>query len=621
MANETVVKVGADASGYTAELEKARKSANAFINTQADMAKRTALAQDAIAEAAASGSDASARAVKSFTDALLKNASTAGKSRAEILAMRAANLGLSDSVKPYIDQIAKASEHTHSFSLESSAAKRELLVLGHELSQGNYKQFAGSLLVMAEATGAFNMLLNPVVLGVGAFVGVLAIAAHSTFAAREELATYGETVEKISKQTGLSTDDVQKFGFAAKTVGVETKDAADALADLTKAQNEAQHGNKDAAAAFSAVGISLKTLKTASPEDLLTRVADAFAKSADGAGKAAVANELFGTSGKNLIPLLDQGSARLAQLGATATEESALLDSDGTHAVGCLMRSRTNSDNETVAGNSTVNGNEAIGGTLGVNGAATFSSTVGIAGGANFGSAGQASISVAGAYSGPSAAYSGNVTVGGTLGVTGAQTFTGAATFNGAAYLLGSVTAFNCTQTANQYQGTGTQNGFHVEAGGLFVSQSVGVNAYLTKPSGYTNAAFLAFFVGGTGLGTIYASGTSVVYGTGSDYRLKYKVKALTGSTDRLRATRPVCYLMKADKSKVTHRGFIAHELQAIYPEAVGGEKDGKDMQVVDYGRITPDIVASTVEAHDRLDALTRRVEELTRALAAGSGK
>ncbi|MDR5881124.1 phage tail tape measure protein [Caballeronia sp. LZ032] len=325
MANETVVKVGADSSGYTAELDKARKSATAFMNTQSEMAQRAAVAQDAIAEATANGSDASARAVKAFTDALLKNASTAGKSRAEILAMRAANLGLSDSVKPYIDQIAKASEHTHSFSLESSAAKRELLVLGHELSQGNYKQFAGSLLVMAEATGAFNMLLNPVVLGVGAFVGVLAIAAHSTFAAREQLAAYGETVEKISKQTGLSTDDVQKFGFAAKTVGIETKDAAEALADLTKAQNEAQHGNKDAAAAFAAVGVSLKTLKSASPEDLLARVADAFSKSADGASKAAVANELFGTAGKNLIPLLDQGSARLAQLGATATDVGAVL--------------------------------------------------------------------------------------------------------------------------------------------------------------------------------------------------------------------------------------------------------------------------------------------------------
>ncbi|WP_322070987.1 phage tail tape measure protein [Paraburkholderia bannensis] len=327
MANETVVKVGADASGYTSELERARKSANSFISTQSEMAKRTQVAQDAIAEAAQSGSDASARAVKSFTDALLKNASTAGKTRAEVLAMRAANLGLSDSVKPYIDQIAKATAHTHSFSLESSQAKRELLVLGHELSQGNIKQFAGSLLVMAEATGAFNMLLNPVVLGVGALVGVLAIAAHSTFSAREQLATYGETVEKISKQTGVSTDDVQKFGFAAKTVGVEMKDAADALSDLTKAQNEAQHGNKDAAAAFSAVGISLKTLKTATPQDLLARVSDAFAKSADGASKAAIANELFGTAGKSLIPLLDQGSAKLNALGVTAGEVGAVMSS------------------------------------------------------------------------------------------------------------------------------------------------------------------------------------------------------------------------------------------------------------------------------------------------------
>ncbi|WP_438391076.1 phage tail tape measure protein [Caballeronia sp. DA-9] len=325
MANETVVKVGADASGYTAELDKARKSANAFISTQSDLAKRTALAQDAIAEATANGSDASARAVKGFTDALLKNASTAGKSRAEILAMRAANLGLTDSVKPYIDQIAKASEHTHGFSLETSAAKRELLVLGHELSQGNIKQFGGSLLVLAERTGAFTTLLQPAVLGVGAFIGVLALAAHATFSAREELATYGETVEKISRQTGLSTDDVQKFGFAAKTVGVDTKDAADALSELGKAQNEAQHGNKDAAAAFTAVGISLKSLKNASPDQLLGEIADAFAKTKDGASKAGVANELFGTSGKELIPLLDQGSARLTDLGVTATAVGAVL--------------------------------------------------------------------------------------------------------------------------------------------------------------------------------------------------------------------------------------------------------------------------------------------------------
>lgn len=325
MANETVVKVGADASGYTTEIEKARKSARGFISDQNDLAQRTSLAQQAIAEATASGSTVSVRAIKNFTDALSKQASVAGLSKAEILALKATNLGLSDSVKPYIDQIASAAEHTHGFSLETSAAKREIVVLAHELSQGNIKNFGSSLLVLAERTGAFTTLLQPAVLATGAFVAVFAVAAHAVLAAREELADYGETVEKISKTTGLSTDDVQKFGFAASTVGVATKDAADALAGLTKAQNEAQHGNKDSEAAFKALGISMSALKTSSPDQLLAKVADAFARSADGAGKAAVANELFGSSGKDLIPLLDQGSTRLAQLGVTADSVGAIL--------------------------------------------------------------------------------------------------------------------------------------------------------------------------------------------------------------------------------------------------------------------------------------------------------
>ncbi|WP_153076863.1 phage tail tape measure protein [Paraburkholderia bonniea] len=328
MANETVVRIGADSSGYTTGIEKARRSAKAFIADQSELARRTRVAQGAMAEAAENGSNASARAVKSFTDALLKNAATAGKTRAEILQMRAANLGLADSVKPYIEQIAKASAHTHGFSLASAGAKRELLVLGHELSQGNVKQFAGSMLVMAERTGAFASLLNPAVLAAGAFAGVLAMAAHATFAAREALASYGETVETVSRQTGISTDGVQRFGFAAKTAGVETRDAAAALGELGKAQNGAQHGNRDAAAAFNAVGISLSDVRKSSPEQLLGRIADAFSKSAAGAGKAAVANELFGTSGKDLIPLLDQGSAHLDALAETAGRVGAVLSAN-----------------------------------------------------------------------------------------------------------------------------------------------------------------------------------------------------------------------------------------------------------------------------------------------------
>lgn len=101
------------------------------------------------------------------------------------------------------------------------------------------------------------------------------------------------------------------------------------------------------------------------------------------------------------------GSGDTVALSKLNPGETALMDTDGVHAWNVLMRGRANSDNEVV------NGNEAVGGTLSVAGLSTFS------GGAAFGNSGQATISSAGAYSGVSAAYTGNVSVGGLLSQAG----------------------------------------------------------------------------------------------------------------------------------------------------------------------------------------------------------
>lgn len=62
------------------------------------------------------------------------------------------------------------------------------------------------------------------------------------------------------------------------------------------------------------------------------------------------------------------------------------------------------------------------------------------------------------------------------------------------------------------------------------------------------------------------------------------------------------------DDAKST--GFIAHELQALFPDAVSGEKDAVDSegnpvyQGVDHGRVTPILVSA-------IQALARRVDQL----------
>ena len=73
-----------------------------------------------------------------------------------------------------------------------------------------------------------------------------------------------------------------------------------------------------------------------------------------------------------------------------------------------------------------------------------------------------------------------------------------------------------------------------------------------------------------------------------SDYRIKENIELLdeTYSVDNLI---PVHYNLK--KSKEQTIGFIAHEVQEIYPYLVKGEKNGEEMQSINYNGIIPILV------------------------------
>lgn len=109
MGNETVARVTADATGYTAELDRARRSAQMFMDAQDVAARRTKAAQDAIAEASKNGSDASARAINAFVSQTARMADTVGKTRAQLIEQKAAQLGVTSAVSDYIEKL-KAAE-------------------------------------------------------------------------------------------------------------------------------------------------------------------------------------------------------------------------------------------------------------------------------------------------------------------------------------------------------------------------------------------------------------------------------------------------------------------------------------------------------------------------------
>ena len=109
--------------------------------------------------------------------------------------------------------------------------------------------------------------------------------------------------------------------------------------------------------------------------------------------------------------------------------------------------------------------------------------------------------------------------------------------------------------------------------------------------------------------GRITCNNDSTLFTTLSDYRLKEVLEPLPNGLDRLNQLNPVKFKWKKQGS--TREGFLAHEVAEIYPEAVSGEKDGKDMQSVDYGRITPLLVKAIQEQQTLIEDLKTRIETL----------
>ena len=101
---------------------------------------------------------------------------------------------------------------------------------------------------------------------------------------------------------------------------------------------------------------------------------------------------------------------------------------------------------------------------------------------------------------------------------------------------------------------------------------------------------------------------TTTTYATSSDYRLKENVAPMSGSIDRLKQLKPSTWSWVQDGSH--GEGFIAHEAQAVVPEAVSGTKDEVNdkgnpvYQGIDQSKLVPLLTAALQEAIQRIEAL-----------------
>lgn len=140
-----------------------------------------------------------------------------------------------------------------------------------------------------------------------------------------KFAKYGDEVAKAAKRTGLSTEAISEFGHAADQSGATIKDFETAIKRMARTITEAGMGMKEYEESLAMLGLSYQDLAGKSPEEQFMIIADRMAQVEDATTKAAIAQEIFGRSGTNLIPMINEGAEGIAELRQEARDLGIVL--------------------------------------------------------------------------------------------------------------------------------------------------------------------------------------------------------------------------------------------------------------------------------------------------------
>lgn len=141
-----------------------------------------------------------------------------------------------------------------------------------------------------------------------------------------------DAANKAAQSTGLAVDQYTALKYAAGLADIDVGKLDGALGKFNKTIDGAANGGKAQLEAFARLRISVTDAGGAvkTNQQLFAEVADVFQQMPDGVQKSALAMQLFGKSGAALIPLLNAGSAGLADMRKQAEDLGLVLSSQQT---------------------------------------------------------------------------------------------------------------------------------------------------------------------------------------------------------------------------------------------------------------------------------------------------
>lgn len=170
-------------------------------------------------------------------------------------------------------------------------------------------------------------------------IGTAAIGAATGLAKMAvDSAAYADEILTMSTVTGMSTESLQSYKYAAELVDVSLDTLTGSMSKNIKSMSTARKGTGDAALAYKQLGISIVDSKGAlrDSETVYWEAIDALGQVSNETERDALAMAIFGKSAQDLNPLIAQGSEGIAKLTEEAKKMGAVMSDDTLAALGAF---------------------------------------------------------------------------------------------------------------------------------------------------------------------------------------------------------------------------------------------------------------------------------------------
>jgi hypothetical protein len=191
-------------------------------------------------------------------------------------------------------------------------------------AQKSGKTGAQGIKLLNSALGELKAMLPAIGLG-AAVMGIGILVKNALESA--------DAIGKLSQKVGMSSETLSVLAYGATKTGVEFDKFTKGLGLFNKTMANLDHGNAAAAASVRRLLGDSAALNGLDTEQRFMKVVDALAKMPAGYEKTRAAQEFFGKSGMELIPMLDQlGEGGFARLMKRAQELGLVMSTEMTAA-------------------------------------------------------------------------------------------------------------------------------------------------------------------------------------------------------------------------------------------------------------------------------------------------